>query len=613
MPLFGSKGARPSDSVAAVNEPPTDSDSDNYINPEYNSKIVEKSSGVARIEALSSVLTLFDRIALYLSIFLVAYVYGLDGTLRYTYQTYATSSFGEHSLLATINVVRAVIAAAAQPTAGKIADVFGRMELVCVSVFFYTIGTIVQSTANNIEAFAAGAILYQIGYTMIILLVEIIIGDISSTRSRVFLSYIPATPFIINTWVSGDISSAVLKTTTWKWGIGMFAIIYPVCALPLIATLWTIDRRARKRGLNPHGTHKRSMSELAVHLFWRLDVVGIVLMIAVFALILVPLTLAGGSSSKWGTGHIIAPLVVGIICVPVFIFWEMRAPHPLVPFVLMKDRSVWSPMALALLLNFSWYMQGDYLYTTLIVAFDFSIKAATRVTSLYSFCSVLMGVFVGLIIFKVRRIKPFVIAGTCLFMVAFGLLIHYRGQPNSSGRSGVIGAEILLGIAGGLYPYPTQCSLQATLKHEHLAVMTGLYLATYNIGSALGNTVSGALWTQVLPSTLEKNLAGINDTLAALTYQDPFTQAALYPVGTPERDAIIQAYRHVQRLLTITGICLCVPIIAFALCLRNPKLNNKQTLAKDTHTTDHEGVNTTTPEVMYNKEKQINEENEVRG
>ncbi|KKA28124.1 hypothetical protein TD95_000994 [Thielaviopsis punctulata] len=568
--------------------PGTDAPTDSALVADYIAKPVEKSAGVARIEALSAQLTLTDRVFLYLGVFLVAYAYGLDGTLRYTYQTYATSSFGEHSLLASINVLRAVIAAVAQPTAGKIADVYGRVELVIVSVFFYVIGTIVQATASNINAFAGGAVLYQVGYTMIILLVEVIIGDVSSTRARVFFSYIPALPFIINTWVSGNISSSVLRTTTWKWGIGMFGIIYPVCALPLIITLYMVGRRA------PPSSTSRAIPLRT--LFWRLDVPGIILMIAVFALILVPLTIAGGTSSKWGEAHIIAPLVVGVVCLPAFIWWEMRAPHPLVPFSLMKDRSVWSPMALALLLNFAWYMQGDYLYTTLIVAFDFSVSSATRITSLYSFCSVIFGTLMGLVIFKVRRIKPFVLAGVCLFMVAFGLLIHYRGEPSSSGRSGVIGAEVLLGIAGGLYPYPVQSSLQATLKHEHLAVMTGLYLATYSIGSALGNTVSGALWTQVLPRTLEKNLANINSTLAALTYADPFTQADAYPVGTPERTAIILSYKHVQWLLTITGICLCVPMIAFAMLLRNPKLNDQQTLAPDSSATssssssDHEGV-----------------------
>src|SRR4051794_33276411 len=78
--------------------------------------IGKKSPGVARIEAVSSQLTLGDRIFLFLGVFLVAYPYGLDGTVRYTYQATATSDYALHSLLSTINVLRSVIAAAAQPT-----------------------------------------------------------------------------------------------------------------------------------------------------------------------------------------------------------------------------------------------------------------------------------------------------------------------------------------------------------------------------------------------------------------------------------------------------------------------------------------------------------------
>ena len=50
------------------------------------------------------------------------------------------------------------------------------------------------------------------------------------------------------------------------------------------------------------------------------------------------------------------------------------------------------------------------------------------------------------------------------------------------------------------------------------------------------------------------------------------------PVGTPDRDAVIAAYRHVQRLLCIAGICLSVLLIAFSLVIRNPKLGKEQSL-----------------------------------
>lgn len=552
-----------------------------------------KSPGVQRIEAISSAMTNVDRVFIFIGVFLVAYAYGLDGTLRYSYQPYATDSFSTHSLLSTVNTIRAVIAAAAQPTSAKIADVFGRVELICLSVFFYVIGTVIEAISGTVGRFAAGAILYQIGYTMIILLVEVIIADITSTRARLFFSYVPALPFIINTWVSGDISEAVLKATTWHWGIGMWCIIYPACALPLIVSLSIVGRRARKQGRLDN--YKSSFQQLGftnftMELFWLLDVIGVILMIAVFALILVPFTLAGGVHSKWQEAHIIAPLVVGILCIPVFVIWELRAPHPLVPFTLMKDRAIWAPLGIALLLNFSWTMQGDYLFTVLMVSFNFSVKAATRITSLYSFTSVITGTTLGLIVYKIRRLKIFIIIGTSLFLVAFGLLIHYRGTPGADGRSGVIGAQVLLGIAGGMFPYPAQASIQAFTKHENVAVITGLYLATYSVGSAFGNSVSGAIWTQVLPEQLEKNLASINSTLVTLAYGSPLTAIVEYPVGTPERDAIITSYLHVQKLLCITGISLCVPLIALAFFLRNGKLNNEQSLIKDDNSivTDHE-------------------------
>lgn len=229
--------------------------------------------------------------------------------------------------------------------------------------------------------------------------------------------------------------------------------------------------------------------------------------------------------------------------------------------------------------NFSWYLQSDYLFTVLQVAFDESIKSATRIQNLYSFVAVLTGFFLGFVVLKVRQFKPFILAGVTLFLVAFGLLIRYRGSPSSSSHSGIIGAQVLLGFAGGLFTYPTQASIQVATQHEHLAVVTGIFLAFYNIGSALGGSVSGAIWTQVLPKKLENNLAGFgNATLATAVYGNPFGFILEYPVGTPERSAVIDAYQSAQRLLCITGICLTVPLIVFAAFLRNPRLGNTQSL-----------------------------------
>ncbi|KAF7180867.1 hypothetical protein CNMCM7691_010158 [Aspergillus felis] len=543
----------------------------------------DKSPGVIRIEAISGCLTPVTRTILFLSIFILGYAFGLDAVLRGVYQTYATASYDDHSLLSTVNVIRTVFAAAAQPTAGKLADAFGRVEILGLSIILYLVGTIVEATSTGLATFGAGAVLYTLGFTIVQTLVDILIADVTSTRLRLLATYVPNLHFIITAWVSGNISSAVLGATSWKWGVGMWCIVFTACVAPVIATLVFLSRRAARN--SPASMAVRSVP--LNRLFWQLDVPGIVLLVATLSLVLTPLTIAGGYSPKWRSAHVLAPLVVGVCCLPVFIVWQLRAPHPLIPFRFLRDRGVWGPLAIATMMNFAYMMQGNYLYTVLIVAFDFSITAATRIATLYMFTSFVVGPICGALVYRVRRLKYFIVAGTVLFLVGFGLLIRYRGGAEGSNRAGVIGAQVVLGTAGGLAPYASLASLQASLGHEQLGVMTGLFLAFHSIGDALGNSVAGAIWTQILPSALASRLATQPDgaTLAASVYGNPFAVVAQYPIGTATRSAIIASYQHVQRLLCITGICLCIPLIGLAFCLRDPPLNNSQSLVEDSPVT----------------------------
>ncbi|OJJ98845.1 hypothetical protein ASPACDRAFT_53055 [Aspergillus aculeatus ATCC 16872] len=521
--------------------------------PPPESFAIASSAGVEKMEILQEGLSRDIRALFFVDLFLVAYVYGLDGLVRSTYQPYATASYQTHSLLVTVDILRAIVAAAIQPTAAKIADVIGRPELIVVSIFFYTIGTVVEACSKTVEQFAAGAVLYQVGFTLIVLLVEILVADLSSLRSRLLCSYIPAIPFIINTWVGGDVAAAALRATSWRWGVGMFGIFYPACNIPLLSTLF-ISHYVMKRNGDYNGAQRIHGAWRATKgLFWYMDVISMILLIACLSLISVPFTIADSFSGRWKQAKMITPPVFGILCLPVFIYWERRCAHPLVPFKLLRDRAVWGALGIAVMLNTG---MASYLYTVLVVGFGESISSATRIHSLYSFASVITGFLLGFVVYRVRRLKPFIVAGTFLFMVSFGLLIHYRGGHASSSHSGIVGGQVLLGI--------------------DLAVVTALFMTCYNIGSALGGTISGAIWTQVLPKQLETRLS--NATLAAEVYADPFALSLQHPMGTPARDAVVDAYRDAQKLLCITGICLTVPLIAFALCTRNTRLIREQSL-----------------------------------
>ncbi|KAF1927595.1 MFS general substrate transporter [Didymella exigua CBS 183.55] len=544
------------------------------------------SPGVARIEATAEHLTTANRACILFGVLLAAWAYGLDSILRTAYQPLAVNALKANAQLATVTVCRAVIGAAAQvtntvkPTAAKIADVFGRMEVLVASVILYVLGSAIEASANNPATLTTGSVFYQIGYTMAVLILEVIVADTTSLRSRLFFSYVPAIPFLVNTWVGAEVLDDIRALGSWRYGFWIWCIIYPICNLPLFGSLWWVNRKAKKAGtLQQYKTPVQEHGAWAVAkaLFWQLDVVGLVLTVCVFGFLLVPLTINEGNGQTWGQAKFIAPLVTGVLCIPVWIRWERIAPHPMVPFYLLKDRAVWGALAIGFFLMFSWACQADFLFLVMRVAFNQGEKATTRIVALYSFCSTLAGIAVGTVVYRVRRLKPFILFGTFLFLVALGLMIYYRGGVGT--QSGIIGSQVLLGIAGGFFPYAAQASIQAATDHEHVAVVTGLYLSMYNIGSAVGNAISGVVFSQVVPGQLR--IRGLSNEAADKWYREPLDHVNAFPPGTAERDTVIEAYKYFQRIVCIIAACGCLGLIAFAFCIRNPRLPDTQSLPYD--------------------------------
>ncbi|TXT05071.1 hypothetical protein VHUM_03891 [Vanrija humicola] len=524
---------------------------------------------------------------LFVGIFLVSFSYGLDAATHYTFQNYAVAAFQKSGQISTIGVVRGIVAAASQPAFAKLSDYFGRISVLVFSVLFWGIGNAIQATAKSVGAFSAGAVLYQFAFTGIIIICMILIADTTTLRARVLASWLPATPFLVTTWVGGNVAQSVMDGPGWRWGIGIFAIVVPAATIPLFASLTTAEVRAKRAGLldNIVSPYRQVLSsEMWIDCFWACDILGLVLLAFVLGLILVPFTLAGGSAEVWRRASTIVPLVLGVVvALPAFIYWEAKgARHPLVPFRVLASRQVLSCIVIAILINTTWYTQGDYIYQTLLVSFGKDITTATRVMSIDSFVSVIIGVVHGFIVRRVRRLKWWVVAGAGFIVLAFVLLVRFRGGFESSDFIGFIAGEVMLGIGKGFLPYSTQCLIQAAVGHERTAVITGIYLASYSIGTALGNTIAGAIWINTMPGHMEKNLInyGVSNStaIAGAAFADPFTWIATNPVGTPAREAINLSYRQVQRYLCGTGLGFSVLMLLITLLLANPYLTDTQSL-----------------------------------
>ena len=513
------------------------------------------------------------------SAFLCGYGYGLDAKLRSVYTTYATNSYKMHSLLSTVGVINLVIGAISQIVYARLSDVFGRLTLFMTAIVFYAVGTIIQSQAYDVQRYAAGAVFYKIGYFGVFLLLMVILADFSSLKWRLFYTFVPTWPFIINTWISGNITDAADPLNNWSWDIAMWSFIFPLSCLPIICCMLHMRFRARKtdewKELSSQKSFYRTHGfvQTMVQLFWKLDIPGISLVSLIFTGILVPLTLAGGVSAKWNNPRLIAPFVLGFALIPFFVLWESKyARDPVVPFKLLADRGVWAALSISFLAYFVYQMAAGYLYTILLVAINVSVKSATRITSINVFTSNILSFFFGLLVTRVKRLKPFIVFGAFLYMLATGLLYRFRSGEES--YSGIVGAMVVWGIGNTMMSYPVVVSLQSITSHENMATVIALFYAVYRIGGAVGSAVSGAIWTQILYKKLLENLG--DPALAASAYGSPLAFIQLHPWGSPTRIAMVDAYRYVQKYEILIGLIFATPLIVFALFLRDPPLTDKQ-------------------------------------
>merc|ERR1712225_107830 len=210
--------------------------------PHYS---VNTQSGVGKAEALQNpkVWGKWSTGALFIGVGIMAYMYSLDGVTTWVYTSYATSSFLQHSLLGAVGTVSAIVIAVGKPVSAKISDVIGRAEA-------WIIGSA--------------------GYAAVQILMQIIIGDVTTLRWRTLSSSLVSAPYFVNGFVGSKIAASVYEESGWRWGYGMFAILFPACAIPIVATLAWSQWKASNLGPH-HGCLHRDGRYRSTSLHCRLD------------------------------------------------------------------------------------------------------------------------------------------------------------------------------------------------------------------------------------------------------------------------------------------------------------------------------------------------------
>ncbi|TDZ25411.1 MFS siderochrome iron transporter 1 [Colletotrichum orbiculare MAFF 240422] len=447
---------------------------------------------------------------------------GVTGNLT----PYVTSSFQEHSLTATTSVMSSLLGGLVKLPLAKLLDVVGKPR-----------------------GFAA---FYWVGYNGLAYTMSIFIADSSALRDRALMLAYASSPYIITMWLAGPIANSVLATIGYNWGFGIFAIVTPIITLPLFFLLMQNYYSANKGGhiLEPAGGRQSVVSYLPMF-----DVVGLILVLAGFVLILLPLIMYAMQAEGWEPPKIIIMIIVGGLLLVVFALWErFVASFHFMPWEVLIGPGT---SALSIVLFVSYHIWNSYF------------------SSFLQGCGSCVGsIVVGVAIWYTSRFKWLAVYfGVPVAILGVGLMIQFRQPDAYIGH--IIMCQICIACAGGTLVICEQMAAVAVVEQRHIAAVLAVDGMFSSVGGAIGSTVAAVVWQGVFPVKLKEYLPAahqqdFDSIYGSLTVQKSF------PVGSEARNAINRAYGDAHKNLLIVATAVLALGIPATVAWKNIKLKTVQ-------------------------------------
>ncbi|KAL3422603.1 ENB1 protein [Phlyctema vagabunda] len=529
-------------------------------------------SGVAHIEAIQVVWGKHGKYFLWAGLAMMMLMFELDNSTVFNYQQYAASSFNKLSLIATINTAATIISAVMKPPVAKISDVIGRGETYIFTISCYVVSYILCARASSFNMYAAGKVFYAMGQSGTQILDEIIISDISNMRWRGFAYSCSYIPFLITPWISAFIVQSVIDGIGWRWGIGMFAILMPFSASFIIVTLLYFQRRARNLGY-------AVVTKTNIHRFCSvIDLGGLILLCGGFAMLLLPLTLAATTPSRWRTPYIDVLIALGGVALIVLVPYERYvATHPILPVRYFQNASIVCACSLAFVDAIGFSSTHTYMYSWATIAKNYNARDATFLIYTNGVVQCLVGIGAGAIMYRTRRYKWLMISGIAVRLIGYGIMIRLRGAKNSTAELFIV--QCVQGWGSGIVATLAVVAAQIQVPHAELAQISSLVLLSTFLGSSVGSAIAGGIYTGTFKAALRHHMGPevaqdvIDTVFNSITGDIPAW-------GTRDRVAAALAYSDVMRYITIMALGTSVIMIPIGWILPNHRLGDAHNLTQ---------------------------------
>ncbi|KAI1653979.1 MFS general substrate transporter [Daldinia decipiens] len=533
--------------------------------------------GVKRVEAITTVWSGKSLWSTFALLWLVSFVSALLSSIDSSLSPYVTSSFSRHGLLAVINIAARVIGGVVTLSLGKLIDIRGRMEGFVGSLLLITVGMIMKATCQNVETYAAAQVFAWVGSVALGFVIDVFVADITTLKNRMFIFALNSTPNLATTFAGPRIAELFYTEVNFRWAFGAFTIILLVVSLPVVAILYYHERKAKKLGLlRPKSG--RTPIQSTIHYVIEFDVMGAILVSAGFTLILLPFSLVSSASHSWQSASVIVMIVMGVVSLATFAVWErFFARVKFFPFDFLKDRTFLGAVLSYFMVFLTTFIWDAYYSSYLQVVQGLSISIANYVLNAYSLTSYFTGPFIALYIRYTGHVKYPALVAIPIYLLGTALIIYFRVPGAQVGYLAM--CQVLVGFGAGVINQMSQLIAMASVRHQDVAVALAIYGLFGSVGSSVGYAVAGGLWTNILPVKLYEFLPEDSKNMTAEIYGD-ITKQMEYPIGTPIRDAVIEAYGDVMRKMVIVGSALIPLTIICVIVWRNINVKKLEAVEK---------------------------------
>ncbi|CRK34943.1 hypothetical protein BN1708_006578, partial [Verticillium longisporum] len=217
-----------------------------------------------------------------------------------------------------------------QPSFASMSAIVGRKYVVYVSCLLFTVGSIICAVAQNFTVLLIGRSIQGIGGGGIIALSEVIVTDLVPLAVRGQWLSILSAMWAIGTVAGPLMGAGFAQHATWRW---IFWINLPLMAVGLLMIYFFLNQTELPGDLR---------TKLA-----RFDWFGSFLFTAGSTILLFGIS-TGGVMYDWGSFRTLLPLILGILTLPVFAYWELHwAKEPII------DRGIFR----------NWTMIANYIMT----------------------------------------------------------------------------------------------------------------------------------------------------------------------------------------------------------------------------------------------------------